>query len=98
VQTVGHDGAGIDALERALAAHHEHLAGEGRGERRRREALRERIRLLVEDAWRESWWQDPTARAEFDGMVERVAGGAVSPYGAAREIARGLGRAPRASR
>lgn len=96
VQTVGRDGSGLDALESALESHRTYLAEAGRGERRRREALRERVRALVDDAWRNTWWQDATARAEFDGMVERVAGGAVSPYRAAREIARGLG--PRAAR
>jgi LAO/AO transport system kinase len=96
IQTVGSRGDGIDALEAALDAHRAHLAEGDRGVRRRREALRERVRALVEAAWRESWWQNATARAEFDGMVERVAGGGLSPYRAAREIARGFG--PRASR
>jgi LAO/AO transport system kinase len=90
VQTVGNDGTGLDMLEAALESHRTYLAAEGRGERRRRAALQERIRALVEGAWREAWWQDPTARAEFDGMVERVAGGAVSPYRVAREMARRL--------
>jgi LAO/AO transport system kinase len=96
VQTVGSEGRGLDALEAALEAHREHLAQDGRGERRRREALAERVRALVEDAWRDAWWRDATARAEFDGLVERVAGGEFSPYRAARQIARGLG--PQASR
>jgi LAO/AO transport system kinase len=90
VQTVGNDGTGLDMLEAALESHRTYLAAEGRGERRRRAALQERIRALVEGAWREAWWQDPTARAKFDGMVERVAGGAVSPYRVAREMARRL--------
>jgi LAO/AO transport system kinase len=96
VQTVAADGGGLDGLEAALEAHRTYLALGGRGELRRREALAERVRALVEDAWRDAWWRDATARAEFDGMVERVAGGALSPYRAAREIARGLG--PQASR
>ena len=91
VQTVGNDGRGFDALEGALESHRAHMAAEGRGARRRHEALRERVRALVEAAWREAWWQDPTARAEFDGMVEHVAGGAMSPHRAAQEIVRGLG-------
>jgi len=96
VQTVGSEGRGLDELETALEAHRTHLAQAGRGERRRLDALRERVRALVEDAWREALWQDPTARAEFDGMVGRVAQGELSPYRAAREIARGLGpRTPR---
>jgi len=96
VQTVARDGRGLEALETALAAHADWQAAEGRGEARRRDALRERVRALVEDKWRRAWWQDATARAEFDDMVERVAAGSVSPYRAAREIARGL--TPRASR
>ena len=96
VQTVGKEGRGLDALESALELHRTYLAEQGRGELRRRDALRERVRALAEDAWREAWWRDPTARAEFDGMLERVAGGALSPYRAAREIARSLG--PRTTR
>ncbi|HEU4365334.1 MAG TPA: methylmalonyl Co-A mutase-associated GTPase MeaB [Candidatus Krumholzibacteria bacterium] len=96
VQTVGKEGRGLDALESALESHLQYLAETGRGELRRRDALRERVRALAEDAWREAWWRDPTARAEFDGMLERVAVGALSPYRAAREIARNLG--PRTTR
>lgn len=95
VQTVGRDGQGLEALEAALESHRGHLAQNGRGEKRRREALRERIAALVESAWRETFWQDTTARADFDGMLERVVSGAVSPYRAARDFARGLG--PRTS-
>lgn len=96
IQTVARDGKGVDGLDAALERHAAWLSAEGRGEARRRDALRERVRALVEETWRRTWWQDATARAEFDGMVERVAAGSVSPYRAAREIARGL--APRASR
>ncbi|HEX5131543.1 MAG TPA: methylmalonyl Co-A mutase-associated GTPase MeaB [Candidatus Krumholzibacteria bacterium] len=90
VQTVASEETGLAELEAALERHRAHMAADGRGERRRREGLAERVRALVEAAWRDAWWQDPTARAEFDGMVERVANGGMSPYGAAREIARRL--------
>jgi LAO/AO transport system kinase len=90
LQTVGNAQRGIDELSAALQSHQAWLATDGRGAARRRDSLRERVRAMVEAAWREAWWQDATARAEFDGMLERVANGGMSPYRAAREIARGL--------
>ncbi len=81
---------GIAAVESALVAHETHLAANGRREARRRQGLAERVRALVDDALRRAWWQDPTARTQFDAMVERVSGGAVSPHRAARDIAAAL--------
>jgi LAO/AO transport system kinase len=87
VQTSATEGKGIDALDSALSSHRAHLDTEGRREARRREALRDRVRLLVEERVREDLWRDPTRAARFDGILEAVVGGHTSPYRAARELA-----------
>lgn len=78
---------GTDALASALAAHAAHLDGDGRREARRRAGLAERVRAMVDETLRRAWWQDPTARERFDGMVDRIARRAATPHAAAREIA-----------
>ncbi len=87
VQTSATEGKGIDALDAALASHREDLEQKGRRDARRREALRDRVRLLVEERVREELWRDPTLAARFDGILEAVVGGRMSPYQAARELA-----------
>jgi LAO/AO transport system kinase len=87
VQTSATLGLGLDALDAALAGHRAHLEGHGRRAARRRDALRERVRLLVEERVREDLWRDPTRAARFDGILEAVFGGRTSPYRAARELA-----------
>jgi LAO/AO transport system kinase len=87
VQTSVSDATGIDALDAALESHRVHLDTDDRRALRRREAWRERLRILVEERWRSSLWQDPTRRARFDVILEAVAGGRASPYRAARELA-----------
>jgi LAO/AO transport system kinase len=86
VQTSATEGKGLDALDAALAAHRAHLEQAGRRDARRRESLRERVRLLVEERTREELWRDPMLRTRFDGILEAVAGGRTSPYRAARDL------------
>ena len=47
VRTPATEERGIDALDAAMEAHRAHLEANGRREARRREALRDRVRLLV---------------------------------------------------
>jgi LAO/AO transport system kinase len=86
VQTAATEERGIEALDAAMAAHGAHLDAGGRREARRREALRDRVRLLVEEEVRRDLWRDPTLRARFDGILEAVVGGRTSPYRAARDL------------
>jgi LAO/AO transport system kinase len=86
VQTAAIEGRGIEALDTAMGAHRAHLDAGGRREARRREALRDRVRLLVEERVRTELWRDPTLRARFDGILEAVVGGRTSPYRAARDL------------
>jgi LAO/AO transport system kinase len=86
VQTSATEGTGLDALEAALSAHRAHLEQGPRRNARRRESLRERVRMLVEERTREELWRDPMLRARFDGILEAVLGGSTSPYRAARDL------------
>lgn len=86
VATSATEAKGIDALDAALAAHRTHLEAEGRRQARRREALGDRVRLLVEEEVRRDLWRDATLRARFDGILEAVVGGRTSPYRAARDL------------
>ncbi len=86
VQTSATESRGIDALDAALGRHRIHLESDGRRVARRREALRERVRLLVDERAREALWRDPTLVARFDGILEAVVGGRISPHRAAREL------------
>jgi LAO/AO transport system kinase len=87
VQTSVTEDRGIDALEAALESHRAFLQQDGRREARRREALRERVRLLVEERVRADLWRDPTLAARFDAILEAVVGGRTSPHRAARDLA-----------
>jgi len=86
VPTAATEERGIEALDAALALHRAHLDAGGRREARRREALRDRVRLLVEEEVRRDLWRDATLRARFDGILEAVVGGRTSPYRAARDL------------
>jgi LAO/AO transport system kinase len=86
VQTSATEGRGLDALGEAVDAHRAHMAADGRREARRREALRERTRLMVEERARDELWRDPTLRVQFDAILEAVVNGRTSPQRAARDL------------
>ncbi len=87
VQTAATEEKGIDVLDQALASHRAHMQEGGRRDARRREALRERVRVLLEECVRADLWRDPTLRERFDAILEAVVGGRTSPYRAARDLA-----------
>jgi len=76
----------LDALAETIARHRAHIDANGRRDARRRDALRARIRLLLEEDLRASVRQSATLRDRFDGIFERVTTGSISPYRAAREL------------
>ena len=88
----------LDALADAIARHRAHIDTGGRRDARRRDALRARIRILLEEDLRASVSQSATLRDRFDGIFERVATGSISPYRAARELGEFLKAEVRASR
>ncbi len=91
ISTTAIEDGGVEALFAALETHRDHMAQEGRREARRRDALRERVRALVEERVRAELWRDPTLRDRFDAILDAVVGGRTSPYRAARELAANLG-------
>jgi LAO/AO transport system kinase len=90
VTTSAPHGESIRDLAEAIRSHRAHLDADGRRAARRSEALRERLRLLVEESWREALWQSPTRSRQFDAIFGLVAAGTLSPYRAARELAESL--------
>jgi LAO/AO transport system kinase len=90
VMTSSPDADSANALAAAIHSHRTYLDVDDRRTARRAEALRERLRLLVEESWRASAWQSPTLNARFDAIFGRVAAGTLSPYRAARELAESL--------
>ena len=86
VQTSATSGRGMDELGETLDAHRAHMDSDGRREARRREALRERTRVMVEERAREELWRDPTLRQQFDAILEAVVNGRTSPHRAARDL------------
>jgi LAO/AO transport system kinase len=86
VQTAATEARGIEALDASMEAHRAHLETGGRRETRRREALGDRVRFLLEEEVRRRLWRDATLRARFDGILEAVVSGRTSPYRAAREL------------
>ena len=88
----------LGALAETVARHRAHIDADGRRDARRRDALRARIRLLLEEDLRVCARQSATLRERFDGIFERVAAGSISPYRAARELGeflRAEGHSPR---
>jgi GTPase len=88
----------LDALAETIARHRAHIDSNGRRDARRRDALRARIRLLLEEDLRASVRQSATLRDRFDGIFERVTTGSISPYRAARELGEFLKAEVRAAR
>jgi LAO/AO transport system kinase len=98
VMTSVQDGESARALAEAVASHRAYLEVGTRRAARRGEALRERVRLLVEESWRAAVWHAPTLRERFDAIFGRVAAGELSPNRAARELAETLRVEPRSRR
>ncbi|HEX6790506.1 MAG TPA: methylmalonyl Co-A mutase-associated GTPase MeaB [Candidatus Krumholzibacteria bacterium] len=77
-------------LTAALRDHAAHLDDGQRRASRRRDALRARMQLRVEDAIRGAVWQSSILGRRFDAIFDRVTAGSVSPWQAARELAESL--------
>jgi len=98
ISTSADNDASLRALDEAITDHTKYLDEEGRRGARRAQALRERVRALVDESVRAAVWQSPTLTGRFDAIFQRVAAGALSPYRAARELAESLRVEPRAPR
>jgi LAO/AO transport system kinase len=89
VKTVAMTGEGIDGVVAALDAHLAHLRTSGELGTRRVRRAREEIEAIAVTSLRERWG-DVHARAELDGLAERVVAGRTDPYAAADELLAGL--------
>jgi len=92
------DGKGSEHLLGALSEHGRYLDDGNRRATRRSDALKARMRALVEESVRVAVWQGPILGERFDAIFERVTAGALSPWQAARELAESLRFESRASR
>jgi LAO/AO transport system kinase len=79
-------GRGIPELVDALDRHRKHLESAGLLAEHRRQAARDRIRGLVDDEMRASFWRDDGREGELERLTARVVEGRMSPRGAAREL------------
>lgn len=86
LRTVASTGEGVADLARALDRHREWLRGRGLLERKRRERIEEKIRLLVEG----KLWSLFARSASYDAEVARwtdgVLAGTATPYAAAMKL------------
>ena len=89
VKTVATTGEGVDDVVAALDAHLAHLRASGELGARRVRRAREEIEAIAVTSLRERWG-DVHARAELDGLAERVVAGRTDPYAAADELLAGF--------
>jgi LAO/AO transport system kinase len=78
VKTVGTSGEGVPELAAAIDAHREHMAEHGTLETRRARRERDRVRELVEDQLRHSFWSDDRL-AELERRMPLVVRRELSP-------------------
>lgn len=86
VTTVGTTGEGVEALVEAIGAQRAFLRANGSEDRRRVEALRNRMTTLAEEKLKEIFHENEYIRGRFDSALHDVVEGRKSPYQAAAEI------------
>jgi LAO/AO transport system kinase len=97
VLTSVQDPAGTERLVAALGDHSSHLDSGHRRREYRRDALRARMQIRVEESVRAAVWQSSILGRRFDVIFDRVTAGSLSPWQAARELAESLRLEPRTS-
>lgn len=86
LETVAHEGEGVEELVEAIDAHRAWLVASGELERRRRERARSRIREVVERELRQRAWTAVEETDDIERGLDRIARGEASPYSIAAEI------------
>jgi len=86
VRTAAATGAGVEELDLALERHRAHLEAAGALDRKRRERVEGKIRLLVEEKLWAHVWKGEAFERELARRGEEVLAGRATPYGAAHEI------------
>ena len=97
VLTSVRENVNMDTLADALRLHAAFLDHGSRRAARRRDALRARMQVRVEESVRAAVWQSSILGQRFDAIFERVTAGSLSPWQAARELADSLRLEPRTS-
>lgn len=85
IKTVGTTGAGIDELVEGIAAHHRHMIEHHTFEQRRARRDRDRVREIVEDHLRHSFWSDDRL-TELERLLPAVHTREVSPLEVAEKL------------
>ena len=88
VKTVGTTGEGIDELAAAIALHRDHMIAHGAFDARRARRDRDRVREIVEDHLRHSFWSEDRL-AELERLLPAVHAREISPLGVAEELMAG---------
>ncbi len=86
VETVATRDEGVDELVRAIDTHRSYLAQNGRMEKKRTLALRNRTTTIVEQKLKEFFWENTYIKDTLDRALQAVVAGRKSPYEAAGEI------------
>jgi LAO/AO transport system kinase len=86
VCTVATKGEGIEALVADIEEHRSYLEKNGRLEKRRIEALRNRMTMVAEEKLKEIFWGNSYIVKKLDELMHDVIKGKKSPYQAANEI------------
>lgn len=90
VSTVAHRDQGVGELAEAIEAHRAFLQTGGRMQAKHEQALRNRVRALAGQRWRDIFWGNPYIARQFDAIFDRVAAGELSPRRAARDLVKSL--------
>jgi LAO/AO transport system kinase len=90
VSTIATRGEGVEPLAETIQEHRAFLRENGGLERKRIEALRNRMIMVAEEKIKEQFWGDPYIIAEVEAVFQQVLNGSKSPYEAARTLAAAL--------
>jgi LAO/AO transport system kinase len=92
VQTVAHEGKGVDEVVSVIAAFRERMEGDGGMAARRRERMETRIADIVVSRVRRQLWT-PERRAQLVSSVEAVLRGERTPFDVAHSLIDSIGSA-----
>lgn len=93
VQTVAHEGKGIEGVSDAIRQFRAHMDADGGMVRRRRERLETRIADIVVGRVRRKLWT-PERRADLSAAVDAVIRGELTPFDVAHRLIDTIGTSP----
>ena len=93
IQTVAHEGKGIEAVSDAIRQFRAHMEADGGAVRRRRERMETRIADIVVGRVRRQLWT-PERKAELSDAVDAVLRGELTPFDVAHRLIDSIGMSP----